>query len=100
MLPGILSSIITTEKPRRENAGGKSNKMRKDLRDIRDKLQDIAESEATYLFRLAWRMKAHGCDPKNIEECRNEARRLHMTAYPERLVSLLGEYEWKYAFKI
>lgn len=71
--------------------------MRKDLLRIRDELCAIAEAEATKLFRLAWRMEAHGCAPENVEECRNEARKLHMTAYPERL--LCSDIVWKYAFK-
>ena len=72
--------------------------MRHDLYAIRSQLSAIAEKEATYLFRLAWRMKAHGCDEENIRECREEARFLHMCSYPERLIS--GEMKFKYAFKI
>lgn len=71
--------------------------MRKDLIEIRNQLREIAEREATYLYRLAWRMQAHGCDPAHIAECRREASWLHMTGYPERL---LVETNWKYAFKI
>lgn len=72
-------------------------RMRRDLLDIRTQLCEIAEREATYLYRLAWRMAAHGCDQKHIEECREEARQLHMTGYPERLLDT--SIEWKYAFK-
>lgn len=72
--------------------------MRMDLRQIRAQLVEIAEKEATYLYRLAWRMTAHGCDPKHIEEVREEARALHMTGYPERLLD--DSIAWKYAFKI
>lgn len=72
--------------------------MRKDLRAMKDQLSEIAEQEATYLFRLAWRMQAHGCDPKHIQICREEAGRLHMTGYPERLLD--DRIRWEYAFKI
>ena len=71
--------------------------MRHDLREIRDQLCEIAEKEATRLYRLAWRMTAHGCDPKNIEKCRDEARELHMCSYPERLLDPF--HVWTYAFK-
>ncbi len=72
--------------------------MRKDLYDLRERLREIAEKEATYLYRLAWRMIAHGCDPKNVEKCREEARELHMCSYPERLIDPFRD--WNYAFKI
>jgi hypothetical protein len=72
--------------------------MRKDLLNIRYELQEIAEKEATQLFRLAWRMQAHGCDPANVARVRNEAMELHMTGYPERLLDPFAT--WDYAFKI
>lgn len=68
-----------------------------EVRAIYDRLCEISEKEATKLYRLAWRMAAHGCDPKNIEKCRNEARALHMNAYPERLLDYYTT--WDYAFK-
>ena len=71
--------------------------MRSDLRAIREQLCEIAEREATKLFRLAWRMQRHGCKAENVEACREEARVLHMTGYPERL--LCSDIVWKYAFK-
>lgn len=71
--------------------------MRSDLRAIRSQLCEVAEKEATKLFRLAWRMKAHGCKAENVEACRDEARALHMTGYPENL--LRSDIVWKYAFK-
>lgn len=71
--------------------------MREDLRVIRSQLCEIAEKEATKLYRLAWRMQQHGCKAENVETCRNEARTLHMTGYPERL--LRSDIVWKYAFK-
>ena len=72
--------------------------MRADLREIRCQLEEIAEKEATYLYRLAWRMTAHGCDPAHIQKVREEAHQLHMTGYPERLINSFTT--WEYAFKI
>ena len=75
----------------------KSN-MRSDLAKIRSDLSEIAEAEATKLYRLAWRMVAHGCKDESIRKCREEAEFLHMCAYPERLIT--GDIKWTYAFKI
>lgn len=74
--------------------------MRKDLREIRCQLDEIAEKEATYLFRLAWRMTAHGCNPKNIQKVREEASALHMMGHPEWLLDYFMDNKWEYAFKI
>ena len=71
--------------------------MNTELKAIRNQLAEIAEAEATKLYRLAWRMTAHGCDKANIEKCREEARELHMTGYPERLIDPFKT--WQYAFK-
>ena len=71
--------------------------MNKELANIRHSLQEIAEKEATKLFRLAWRMQSHGCNPVNVEKCREEARELHLTGYPERLLDPFRV--WDYAFK-
>lgn len=71
--------------------------MRNDLRKIKSDLLEISEKEATKLYRLAWRMTAHNCKPENIAKCRDEARELHMNAYPERI---LDPYKrWEYAFR-
>lgn len=74
----------------------------KELREISDKLKEMAEKEAMRLYRLAWRAKAHGCKPETVEAIRNEARWLHdtATAYPERLLRWQFEYEFKYAFRL
>ena len=71
--------------------------MNNELRAIRAQLQEIAEKEATKLFRLAWRMTAHGCDPAEIEKCRVEARELHLMGFPERLLDPFKT--WNYAFR-
>lgn len=71
--------------------------MNKELWEIRYQLIEIAEKEATKLYRLAWRMVAHGCSKESIEKCRSEARELHMMAYPERLIDPF--IRWEYAFK-
>lgn len=74
----------------------------KELKEIRYKLIEMAEKEATQLFRFAWRAKAHGCKPETVEAIRNEARWLHetATAYPDRLVHWKFEYDFKYAFRL
>ena len=71
--------------------------MRADLRKIRNDLCEIAEMEATKLYRLAWRMQRHGCQKEHIEKCREEARELHMIGYPERLLD--DSRRWQYAFR-
>ena len=60
-------------------------------------LCEIAEKEATYLFRLARKMQRHGCKAASVQACREEAYALHMTGYPENL--LRSDIVWKYAFK-
>lgn len=72
--------------------------MRRDIRNMKDELIELCEREARYLYRLAWRMTAHGCKPENIAKCRDEARFLHMCAYPERVFDEFKQ--WDYAFKI
>lgn len=67
------------------------------FRNMRQELVDIAEAEATKLYRLAWRMQAHGCNPENVRKCREEANTLHMTGYPERLITYF--HNWNYAFR-
>lgn len=74
------------------------NHMRPDIRAIREELCQIAEAEATRLYRLAWRMERHGCSAASIAKVREEARELHMTGYPERLLDPFRV--WQYAFKI
>lgn len=69
----------------------------KKLIKIREELKEIAEQEATKLYRLAWRAKSHGCSNEMVEAIRNEARELHMTGYPERLLDPCKT--WKYAFR-
>ena len=69
----------------------------KKLRRIREQLVEIAEQEATKLYRLAWRAKAHGCSNETVEAIRHEARELHMTGYPERLLDPCKV--WRFAFR-
>ena len=71
----------------------------KELNRIWWELREISDREATKLYRLAWRMTAHGCDLAEIEKCREEARELHMNAYPERLLDSRFANAWQYAFK-
>lgn len=69
----------------------------KKLRKIREQLEEIAEQEATKLFRLARRAKAHGCSNETVEAIRNEAWELYMTGYPERLLDSCKV--WRFAFR-
>ena len=69
----------------------------KSLFKIRCELEEMAEKEAFKLYRLAWRAKNHGCSDRTVEEIREEARQLHMTAYPEMLLDPCKT--WKYAFR-
>lgn len=74
--------------------------MRKDLRSLRHILEQLAEEESTRLYRQAHRMERHGCSRESVEACREEARQLHMTGYPERLVTYEAHDRFRYAFKI
>ena len=71
--------------------------MNRELRGIRDRLEQMSEAEATRLFRLAWRMEEHGCSKESVMRCREEANALHMNPYPERLLKF--ETEWEFAFR-
>lgn len=71
--------------------------MNRQLREMYDQLQEIAEREAMKLFRLARRCEEHGVSANIIVDIRNEAHELHMTGYPERLLDPFKV--WKYAFK-
>ena len=71
---------------------------RQDIKEIRENLCAIAEAEATYLYRLAWRMVRHGCAKENIQKCREEANWLHMCGNPGELLNPF--HMWSYAFKI
>ena len=70
---------------------------RSDLRDLYYQLKDICDAESTKLYRLAWRMVAHGCNEENIRKCREEALLLLNTGYPERILD--ETIRWDYAFK-
>lgn len=69
----------------------------KKLRKIREQLEEITEQEATKLFRLARRAKAHGCSNETVEAIRNEAREFYMTGYLERLLDPCKV--WRFAFR-
>lgn len=71
---------------------------RPDIQAIRDNLCEIAEAEATYLYRMAWRMVRHNCDPAHVWKVREEANWLHMCGNPAELLNPF--HTWEYAFKI
>ena len=66
---------------------------------IKTQLEDIIKHEATQLYRLAWRMEAHGCKRENIEKCREEARFLDGSSF--YVISMIfGSFtSFVYAFK-
>lgn len=71
---------------------------RSDLSRIREELREIRQAEARKLYRLAWRMVAHGCKPENVEKCRAEAWELDRGfAHDEWIVS--DDSHWAYAFR-
>lgn len=67
------------------------------LREIREQLEEIAEQEATKLFRLARRAEVHGCSNETVETIREEARELYRTGYTERLLDPCKV--WRFAFR-
>ena len=70
---------------------------RQDMKEIEYAVREKLEAEATKLYRLAWRMKAHGCSEKSIQKCREEARQLHSGGY---WWDVLNPFVvWEYAFK-
>ena len=73
----------------------------KELKEIRNKLKEKAEREATKLWRMARKAQQHGCSSKLVHEIREEANWLHgtATAYPDRLIHWEFEYKYKYAFR-
>ena len=72
---------------------------RSDLEKIREELREIRQAEARKLYRLAWKMSAHGCKEENIRKCREEARELdHGFAHDEWIVSDDAR-RWEYAFR-
>lgn len=73
------------------------SKKRADIRAIEYQLMDIANKEATKLYRLAWRMEAHGCKPESVKLCREEARWLQWCPNPSALIDT--PWTWVYAFK-
>lgn len=77
---------------------GKEKKM-EELKEIRIRLIEIAEQEATRLYRMARKLQEHGGSPATVAEIREEANYMwtNMTGYPERLLDT--ETKWKYAFK-
>lgn len=70
--------------------------MNKELKAIRYQLTEISEAMSNKLYRLAWRMQAHGCSQDSIKKCREEATALH-TGEVEQIIDPFKV--WEYAFK-
>lgn len=71
--------------------------MNKELREIREQLEEIATQEANKLYRVARKLQSHGGSDKTVAKIREEAYLLHFCAYPERLIDPFTK--WEYAFK-
>lgn len=74
--------------------------MTKELQKMFDDLREMAQKEAYILWRLAWRAKAHGCQPETVEAIRDEAWAMYneYTVYPSRLLEDQTKHRLKYAF--
>ena len=73
----------------------------KQLKEIRRALEELAEREATKLWRLAREAAKRGCSEKLVQDIRNEGWLCHgMRNNPDRMMDWKFEYETKYAFKV
>lgn len=72
----------------------------KELKEIKQKLEEIIERKYIRLWRLARRAENKGCSPALVNAIRNEGWEIyHMRNYPERILTWQNEYTLKYAFK-
>ena len=73
----------------------------KELKEIREQLIQMAETEAVGLWRSARNAQKRGCSPETVNKIQEEADWLHTTgtAYPDRLIDWKFGYEFKYAFR-
>ena len=71
------------------------------LRNYRFELRELAEQEATKLWRLARRAKAHKVSADTVHKIQEEADYCYrtLTTYPERMLEWDFEYKMQYAFK-
>ena len=76
-------------------------KMTKVWWDLYDAAERAAQEEANKLYRLAWRMEAHGCSKDSVDKCREEARLLHDStdANPAWFLNWFTAHKFVYAFK-
>jgi hypothetical protein len=72
---------------------------REDVRALRDRLAEISVREANALWRLAWRMVDHGCNPSNIQKVREEAHTLFNCGCGSPDLLLQPFTTWEYAFR-
>lgn len=72
-----------------------------ELHRIHRELVQMAEREATHLWRLARKAEEHGVSPDTVAAIREEADYCHriLTASPARMVEWDFQYKMKYAFK-
>lgn len=72
------------------------------LRNYRNELKELADKEATKLWRMARRAEKHDVSVDTIHRIREEADYCYrtLTTYPERMIEWEFGYGLKYAFKI
>lgn len=71
------------------------------VRNYRNELKELAEKEATKLWRLARRARKHNVSAETVAKMVEEGWYCHttLTAYPERMLEWDFEYKMQYAFK-
>lgn len=73
----------------------------KELKEIRRTLEELAEREATKLWRLAREAQKRGLSEKLVNEIREEGWLCHgLRNNPDRMMDWRFEYTTKYAFKL
>lgn len=74
----------------------------KQLKEIRRALEELAEREATKLWRLAREAQKRGCSQKLIDDLREEGWECHTNLQhnPDAMMDWKFEYKMKYAFKV
>ena len=71
---------------------------RYDIRMMNDVLSKTCEQEANRMYRLARRMKEHGCSDEAIEKCHDEANALWWSrSFPHAILD--PDVTWTYAFQ-
>lgn len=83
------------------NATERMNNTLDTINKIRRELDEMAQREATNLYRLARKAQAHGVSQKIVDEIREEACHLYhsIATEPDRLLTYEYISKTKYAFR-